>query len=60
MISLLIGLAVLGLVFYLLDTYVITNPGPFKTVFRAIAVILLCLWLLQAFGIYSLPERLRM
>ncbi len=46
--SLVITLAVVGLVLYLLLTY-IPMPAPVKTVIIAIVVIVFCVWLLQNF-----------
>jgi len=48
-ISLLVFLAVIGVIWYLVTTY-IPMPAPMKTVITVIAVIALCLLLLQVFG----------
>lgn len=48
--SLLIFLIVIGVVWYLVKTY-IPLPGPIKTVVTVIAVLILCLLLLNLFGI---------
>jgi hypothetical protein len=50
LISLIIMLAVLGLIWYLVVTY-IPMPAPMKTVITVIAVIALCLLLLNLAGI---------
>lgn len=52
LIEFIIVLAVLGCVWYLITTY-IPMPGPIKTVITVIAVIVLCLLLLQVVGIES-------
>ena len=51
-ITVLVVLVVLGLVVYLIENYV-PMAAPFKTVFRVVVVLLLVLWLLQAFGIWK-------
>jgi hypothetical protein len=58
LISLLVVLVVLGLVWYLVTTYV-PMPAPVKTVITVIAVLILCIWLLQSFGLthLSFPRR---
>ena len=50
LISLLIALIVVGVVLWLVTTY-IPMPAPFKTVIMVVAVLVLCIWLLQAFGV---------
>ncbi len=50
LISLLVVLVVVGLVWYLVTTYV-PMPAPIKTVITVIAVLILCVWLLESFGI---------
>jgi hypothetical protein len=58
-ISVLITLVVLGVVLYLVNTYVPMAP-PIKTIFTVLVVIGCCLWLLSVFGIYNFPTaRLR-
>ena len=52
MIEALIVLIILGVVFYLVETYIPMSP-PFKTILRIVVVILLILWLLQIAGIYT-------
>lgn len=54
MIQALVVLVVVGFVLYLLLTY-IPMPEPFRKIIIAVAVLFLCLWLLSAFGIVSLP-----
>lgn len=50
LISLIIVLAVLGLVVYLVTTFIPMSP-PFKTVIVVICVIALCIFLLQWAGL---------
>jgi hypothetical protein len=50
-ISVLVVLVILGLALYLVETYVPMSP-PIKVVLRVVVVLLLVLWLLQAFGIW--------
>lgn len=52
MISILVTLVIVGLVLYLIENYV-PMSAPIKTVLRVVVVLLLCLWLLQAFGLWS-------
>lgn len=58
MIELLVLLVIVGVVLYLLETYVPMDPA-IKTVIRVIVVLVLCLWLLRAFGVVDIPLRLR-
>ena len=53
-IEIIVVLIVLGLVLYLVENYVPMSP-PFKTVLRVVVILLLCLWLLNAFGIVNTP-----
>lgn len=46
LISIILALALVGLVVYLVVTY-IPMPAPFKTVIIAVAAIVLILWLIQ-------------
>jgi uncharacterized BrkB/YihY/UPF0761 family membrane protein len=57
-IQLLITLIVLGLIMWLVNTY-IPMPPPVKTVINVVIVLAICLWLLSAFGIgnYVIPIR---
>jgi hypothetical protein len=50
LIGVVIVLAVVGLILYLVETY-IPMSAPFKVVIRVVIVIVLCLWLLQLFGV---------
>jgi len=53
LIQLLVVLIVVGVVLWLLNTYVPMQP-PIKTIINVVVVLVLCLWLLQAFGITSM------
>lgn len=53
-VTLLLGLALIGLIVYLIDRF-IPMAEPFKILIRVVAVIVVILWLLQAFAI-SLPS----
>jgi hypothetical protein len=46
----LVLLVILGLCLYLVETYVPMSP-PIRVVLRVVVVLLLCLWLLTAFGV---------
>jgi hypothetical protein len=50
LISLLILLIVVGVILWLINTYIPMAP-PVKTVINVVAVLVLCLWLLSLFGI---------
>jgi hypothetical protein len=50
-ISVLVVFVILGLALYLVETYVPMSP-PIKVVMRVVVVLLLVLWLLQAFGLW--------
>lgn len=59
MIALILGLAVVGLLLYLIETYV-PMAAPIKIVIRVVVVVCLVLYLLSAFGITDMPvPRLR-
>ena len=55
-IQLLIALVVFGVVWYLVTTYV-PMPQPIKTVITVIVVLVLCIFLLNFFGITHFPMR---
>ena len=55
--SIIVVLVVIGLVLYLIENYVPMSQ-PIKTVLRVVVVLVLCLWLLNAFGIVHIPLRL--
>ena len=56
-ITIIVVLVVIGLVLYLIETYV-PMAQPIKTVLRVVVVLALCLWLLHALGIVNIPIRL--
>ncbi len=49
-VEVLVVLVIVGVVWWLVTTY-IPMPAPIKTVITVVAVLLLCLWLLNYFGI---------
>lgn len=54
LITLLIYLVVVGVVLYLINTY-LPIAQPIKIIINVVVVIILCLWLLQVFGIADIP-----
>ena len=50
LVNLIVVLIVVGVVWYLIETY-LPIAEPFKIVIRVVIVLVLCIWLLQAFGI---------
>lgn len=50
LISLIITLVVVGVLLYLLNNYV-PMDSKIKTIINVVVVIIVCIWLLQAFGI---------
>jgi hypothetical protein len=54
MIALILTIALLGLVVYLITTY-IPMPAIFKTVIYVIVAIVLILYLMNVFGIQDMP-----
>jgi hypothetical protein len=55
MISLLITLVIIGVVLYLLETY-IPMSEPIKVLIRVVIVIFVCLYLLSLFGVVDVPR----
>jgi uncharacterized membrane protein (Fun14 family) len=55
-IEVLILLVVCGVVWYLVTTYV-PMPQPIKVVITVVAVLALCIWLLQYFGVTDFDFR---
>jgi hypothetical protein len=55
-VSILVTLVVIGVILYLVNTYVPMAP-PIKTIINIVAVLLVCIWLLDVFGVmnYTLP-----
>ena len=54
MIALILMLALVGLVLYLIETYIPMDP-VIKTVIRIVIVVCVILYLVQVFGIADLP-----
>lgn len=54
MIGLVLGLALVGLVLYLIETYIPMDPA-IKTVIRIVIVVCVILYLVRLFGIADLP-----
>ena len=50
LIQLIVVLAVVGLVLYLVQTY-IPMAAPFKTIINVVVIVVLCIWLLRMVGI---------
>lgn len=50
-ISLLIGLIVAGLIYYLVT--LIPLPEPFPVIIKIVVILALILWVLQAFGVFG-------
>lgn len=53
LIQLLIVLVVAGVILWLINTYIPMQP-PIKTIINIVVVLILCIWLLQAFGITTM------
>jgi hypothetical protein len=58
MISILVTLVIFGVILYVVNS-VIPMPAWMKTLINVIAALGICLWLLDAFGLYSTHLRLR-
>jgi hypothetical protein len=59
MIGVLLVLVVVGVILYMVETY-IPMADPFKMVIRVVVVIFLIFWLMQVFGVMDVPvPRLR-
>ncbi len=54
MIGLILGLALIGLVLYLIETFV-PMDAAIKTVIRIVVVVCVIFWLAQLFGFADLP-----
>ncbi len=54
MLTLILGLALIGLVLYLIETYIPMDP-IFKVVIRVVVVIAVIVYLAQLFGVADLP-----
>jgi hypothetical protein len=53
-VTIIIVLVVVGLVLYLINTY-IPMARPIKTILNVIVIVLVCLWLLNGLGIIRVP-----
>jgi len=53
MVELIVVIVIIGLGLYLINTYVPMAP-PVKTILNVVVILLLCLYLLRAFGLYQL------
>lgn len=58
LITIIVVLVIIGLVLYLIESYIPMSP-PIKTAIRVVVVLCLCLWLLSLLGLFSVPLRLR-
>ncbi len=58
MVTLLVTLVIVGLVLYLINTYIPMDP-PIKTVFNVVIVLVLCVWLLNFAGLLGAGPVLR-
>lgn len=58
MIQLLIVLVVVGVVLYLINTYV-PMAAPIKTILNVVVVLFVCIWLLRVTGIVDIPMSFR-
>lgn len=54
MIGLILTLVIIGVILYLVETY-IPMAAPIKLIIRIVVVIIICLYLLQVFGIGDIP-----
>lgn len=50
LIGILVTLIIIGVLLWLVETYIPMAP-PIKTVIRVVVILVLCLWLLQVFGV---------
>jgi hypothetical protein len=58
LISIVVVLVIVGVVLWLIENHV-PMSAPIKTVLRVVVVLVLCLWLLQSFGIVGPVINLR-
>jgi hypothetical protein len=54
MISVIVTLIVVGVLLWLVETY-LPMAAPIKTIIRVVVILFVCLWLLGVFGILDLP-----
>lgn len=50
MITLIIGLVIVGVALYFIENYLPMSP-PIKMLIRIVVILLICVWLLRFFGI---------
>jgi len=55
MIELLIAIVVIGVIVWLVETYIPMSP-PFRTILRVVVVLFLIIWLLRFLGVGGLPN----
>lgn len=58
LVSILIVLIIVGVVLYLVNNY-IPMAAPVKTVINVVAILLICLWLLNLFGLTNVTIPVR-
>ena len=58
MIQLLVLLVVVGVVLYLINTYV-PMAAPIKTILNVVVVLFVCIWLLRVTGVVDIPMSFR-
>ena len=58
LVSLIVALVVLGVILYLINTYIPMDP-PIKKILNIAVIIILVLWLLQAFGLLGSLSSIR-
>jgi hypothetical protein len=56
LISLVITLAVIGVLLWLFNTYATMVDGKIKQIINAVVIICVVLWLLQVFGVFGLAD----
>ena len=54
MIAVLLVLVIIGVVLYLVETY-IPIAQPLKVIIRVVVILFVALWLLQVFGVLDIP-----
>jgi hypothetical protein len=57
MVELLLVLVVVGVVLYLINSYV-PMAAPIKTIINVVVVLFVCVWLLRVTGLVDIPMRL--
>ncbi len=58
LINLVLTLMVVGILLWLINTYV-PMAGSIKTILNVVVVVVVCIWVLQAFGLWSNVLRYR-